>query len=113
MKYKLLKFIELKENFISVWDTLDSIWGFVNLDSWLQLSVELLIEQGFIEEVKETIKPKWKVGDYVVHNHFIWGIQYMKIFSVTQDLGLFYINNSFKESELRDPTREELSIYFR
>jgi hypothetical protein len=32
----------------------------------MKLPIDFLIEQGFLEEVKETLKPKWKVGDRVV-----------------------------------------------
>jgi len=36
------------------------------MDNGLIIIDELLIEQGFIEKIEETTKPKWKVGDYVV-----------------------------------------------
>lgn len=117
MKYKLLKLIEPKENSISIWGTFDSIWGFVHLDNWLQLSVELLIEQGFIEEVKETPKPRWKVGDKVVdcENRFL------EIFSVSKKDDPRMYNEIYTgqwffwclERDLREPTPEELTTYFK
>lgn len=32
----------------------------------IKLPIASAIEQGFMEEIKETPKPKWRVGDYVV-----------------------------------------------
>ncbi len=113
MRYKLLKLIEPKEKSISIGSTFDSMWGFVHLYNWLQLSVELLIDQGFIEEVKETPKPRWKVGDYVVSDY--WDDKkYLKISEISTDKNLIInYNRYFVEYILRDPTPEELSIYFR
>lgn len=50
------------------------------MDNGMRIPAAILIEQGFIEEVKETPKPKWRVGDYVVdcENRFV------KIFSVSK-----------------------------
>jgi hypothetical protein len=42
-----------------------------------EVPVEFLIDYGFIEEVVETPKPRWKVGDYVIYKRDI--LEYTKI----------------------------------
>jgi hypothetical protein len=113
MRYKLLKLIEPKENSIPIWNTFDSIWEFVHLDNWLQLSVELLVEQGFIEEVKEIPKPRWKCGDYVVNIMNSDRKRYRRISEVEEIYKWQFWYDWMKEEYLRDPTKEELKIYFR
>ena len=115
MKYKLLKLIEPKENSISIWGTFDSIWWFVHMDNWLQLSVELLIEQGFIEEVKETPKPRWKIGDPVVFGNSQTKYPlYQNIKSVCyNDESKCFMYNEWTENKFREPTPEELITYFK
>jgi hypothetical protein len=82
MKYKILKpfvssYIKLSIGTEVDWDKNET----VALQNDIIITIEELIKQGFIEEVKEPSKPKWKVGDYVVNtctNSFI------KIFSVSE-----------------------------
>jgi hypothetical protein len=54
--------------------------------------MEELIEQGFIEEVVETPKPRWKVGDYVVNEIKDYSKQFIKISNVAYIPG----NNNYK-----------------
>jgi len=78
----------------------------------------------FFEEVKEDIKkdiPKWKVWDYVVSD--IWAnseeddikVVYSTINSIQKDWDFVYTLDwyDYREEELRDPTEEELSFYFK
>lgn len=71
----------------------------------------------FFEEVKETPKPKYRVGDYAVDCEK----RFVKIFSVSKNDDPRMYNEVYTgqwyfwilERDLRDPTEEELSIYFR
>lgn len=114
MKYKLLKAIE-SENSIATWTIFDIEWDYINIANSVKAPCKLLIEQGFIEEVKEIQKPRWKVGDYAVCKYeTLWEIDYIKIYKVNKsDKDSFYYNDEYKETCLRDPTPEELSTYFR
>lgn len=119
MKYKVLK--KMHWPFGSVW-----VPGtIVNLEPkrpilvqwWYTLSIDQLIDQWFIEEVKETTKPKYRVWDYAVdcENRFI------KIFSVSKKDDPRKYNEVYTgqwffwilEWDLRDPTENEKSLYFR
>lgn len=114
MKYKLLKLLEPEYKSISVWSIFVPIWEFVSMDNWLKLPAELLIKQGFIEEVKETPKPNFTVGQWVVCDCRGWEIKYLQIHELSWDWkGGYVYNRYFSEKDLRDPTPEELSIYFR
>lgn len=66
------------------------------------------------EEVKETPKPRWKVGDKVVREYEHFSPDYLYIYRVTLNSSNVWIyNEEFTEKDLRDPTPEELSTYFR
>lgn len=65
------------------------------------------------EEVKETPKPRWKVGDNVVRHYKYLNPDYLYIYRVTLNSSNVWIYNDEPESMLRDPTPEELSTYFR
>lgn len=80
------------------------------MDNGLIIIDELLIEQGFIEKIEETQKPKWKVGDYVTSQAV--ETEYTKISKVTLHKGKYFYNNC-SENCFRDPTESELSTYFR
>lgn len=113
MKYKLLKLIEPKEKSISIWGTFVPIWEFVHMDNWLKLPVELLIKQGFIEEVKETPKPKFVVWEYVTCEYEDGIKRYLQIHEISWDAENGYeYNRVYIEKYLREPTRQELKIYF-
>lgn len=113
MKYKLLKYIESEEDSIPLGSTFDaSRAGFVDLDNWIALPVELLIKQGFIEEVKETPKPRWKVGDYAVKINSD-RIRFIKISEVEEVYKWEFWYDWYGEYCFRNPTKEELSLYFR
>lgn len=115
MKYKILKEIRQFPEFrnLQPWEIFENFTS-AHIGK-VDVPVSILIEQGFIEEVKEPINPRWKVGDYVVNtctNSFI------KIFSVSESNNPRIYNESgnyyyITESDLRDPTPEELSVYFR
>ena len=114
MKYKLLKYIEPEEISIKIWDTFDSESGLLYMDNWLKITCKALIEQGFIEEVKETPKqkkPKWKIGERVVFDCNSGEKKYIRLFEIQTGKTYFY-NKYYTESELRDPTEEELKLYY-
>lgn len=102
------------------WEIMDIKYNSpVKLQYGVEVYHSLLIEQGFIEEVKETPKPRWKVGDKIVREyHENIPPDYLQIFSVGK-YGINWIswvyNNDvdYKEESLRDPTPEELSTYFK
>ena len=104
---------------------------FTNLQPWeifnnfisarigkVDVPASILIEQGFIEEVKETPKPRWKVGDKVINMN---NDTCTEIFSVSKSSNPRIYNNIYTstgyfwilERDLRDPTPEELSTYFK
>lgn len=126
MKYKLLKYIEKEvdtgDDFpsesrraLEIWDTFQADVWFYHTDTWLNIPILDLIEQGFIEEVKETLKPKWKVGDKVVKMYEIYSSDYILINRITlHSSGSHWVyNDDDRENQLRDPTPKELSTYFR
>lgn len=119
MKYKLLKEIDTDSG---LWQCLglfpigtefETDNDYVNVDNGMKIPCKLLIEQGFIEEVKETPKPRWKVGDYVVKEYSNLTPEYIKIAQVWLWNSKEYLYNWNYEEKLRDPTPEELSLYFR
>lgn len=73
------------------------------------------------EEILEEPKHKFKVWDYVVKDDrfkckdwLTWKIYYIKINYIRFDEYLkCFLYNSYKEEELRSPTKEELEKYFR
>lgn len=73
--------------------------------SWL-----LVEHKEDFEEVKETPKPRWNVGDYVVNKD---PLVYRKISTIFFTDTQYFMYDLYKEEELRDPTPEELSTYFR
>ena len=108
MQYKFLKSIEKGKDSVPLGTTFYFTDKWFTLSSWFQVKMEELIEQGFVEEVVEIPKPRWKVGDYVVSRHWV----YIKIDSIFGKLNPVY-NWTYIQNELRDPTSEELSTYFR
>ena len=74
---------------------------------------------------KEQKKPKFKIWDYVVepakYNN-LWNDEFLKIFSCMEIDGKYVYNVDYwkhwyaiwlVEKELREPTEEELDLYFR
>lgn len=116
MKYKVLKSFQT-DTLIwrNVWEIYENKRSHVNLRFWITIVNRELIEQGFIEEVKETPKqkkPKWKIGERVVFDCNSGEKKYIKLFEIQTGKTYFY-NKYYTESELRDPTEEELKLYFR
>ena len=112
MKYKLLK--EIDTDSLPIGTEFETDNDYVNMDSGIKIPCKLLIEQGFIEEVKETPKPRWKVGDNVVRHYNYLSPDYLCLYRVTLNSSNVWIyNEELTESMLRDPTPEELSTYFR
>ena len=78
----------------------------------------MLINQGFLEEVKETKKPKFKIGDYAVYeNTYGPAPKYLKI-SCSQlnencSSVTYLYNSAYFERNLRVPTAYELGLYYR
>ena len=123
MKYKLLKttpwiaenaIIEINDGDISIEND-----RFIEHHKWEYASetyewIDFMIRNHpeDFEKIEETTKPKWKVGDYVVFEWSYWAKKYIKLFEV-QKSSEFEYNRCFSESDLRDPTEEELSLYFR
>ena len=66
------------------------------------------------EEVKEPSKPRWKVGDKVVKVYKNFSPDYLSIYRValSNDWDNWLYNNDDIEADLRDPTSEELFLYF-
>ena len=116
MKYKVLKNFQTNTlTWKNKWEIYENKRSYVNLRLWITIGNKELIDQGFIEEVKETPKPekpKWKVGDYVVFDCNSWEKKYMRIFEI-QSGKMYWYNKYYTESELRDPTESEKSLYFR
>lgn len=80
----------------------------------VKVPASILIEQGFIEEVKETPKPRWKVGDKVVREYQTYSPDYLFIYRITLNSSNVWIyNEELTEKDLRDPTLEEQFTYFR
>jgi hypothetical protein len=80
MKYKILKpfvssYIKLSIGTEVDWDKNET----VALQNDIIITIEELIKQGFIEEVKEPSKPRWKVGDKVVRVFKIFSPDYLSI----------------------------------
>jgi len=117
-KFRLLKYIEEKEDSIPIWTTFDTDWDKVVFDWWWDINVNFLIKEWYIEEIFELkeILPKFKVWDYVVWNKktgFSWDI-YIEIHSIHNiDNEFAYNFEKFRENDLRLPTEEELKKYFR
>jgi len=79
---------------------------------WINWIVENHPED--FEEVKETPKPRWKVGGKVVQTNCSSYLQYWTVEKVYFDEeGQTYYYNSLRDYWLRDPTPEELDTYFR
>lgn len=107
MKYKVIKSFW---NFTCDWSTITNpVNGSIEVCQ-KEVPVEFLIDYGFIEEVKETPKPRWNVGDYVVNKD---PLVYRKISTIFFVNTQYFVYDLYKEEELRDPTPEELSTYFR
>lgn len=113
MKYKLLKVIETVDS-LPIGTVFEPTKDYIQMDNGMRIPPKLLIEQGFIKEVKETPKPRWKVGDYVVREYDYLSPDYLFLYRVTLNSSNVWIyNEELTESMLRDPTPEELSTYFR
>lgn len=119
MLYKVLKQFELGGFKCLDWAIVDSSESniFATIGNSITIPFSLLIEQGFLEEVKETPKPRWKVWDCVVNDIKEYSKQFMKLSKVTyipdNKIGFEYRYNDFLEKQLRDPTPDELSTYFK
>ena len=87
------------------------------MDNGMQVSTKMLIAQGFIEEVKDVPKinsPRWKVGDFIVAEKSYNDLVYLVITKVTYSpLYNTYKYDNIPDCVMRDPTPEELSIYFK
>ena len=113
MKVKILKEIKQfpQRTNLQPWEIrthfTDALIGGVNVPA------SILIEQGFIEEVKETPKPKFVVWEYVTCEYGDWTKKYLSISEIRLDSENEYeYNRYFSEKYLREPTREELQTYF-
>lgn len=72
------------------------------------------MEMGYLEEVKETPKPRWKIGDYVIRNGSSCShtrIEKIESMDIASDWECF--PNGNWESIYRDLTPEELTTYFK
>lgn len=116
MKYKVLK------TFTTITRTLESgdevNWADntipVRLKDWFLIAQKELIDQGFIEEVQETPKPKFVVWEYVTCEYEGGEKKYLNIHEIRLDSdGKYEYNRYFSETYLREPTREELITYFK
>ncbi len=126
--FTLLKDLTIKDNTMKTYtvikDFINSEW--FKVSSWFIVNykiddyIKLLINNWFIEEIKEEDKyykiPKFKVWDKVV-----WDSDYKPCYMIIFELYPtieWYIYNfrddsiKFKEDELRKPTQEELDLYF-
>lgn len=125
MKYKLLK--------ETPWIAIDSIIDVIDNDTyitndkyeqyrngkdyssetydWLTWMIENHPED--FEEVKETQKPKFTIWQYVVCEYADGTKKYLQIHEIAWgwEAGYMY-NRYFIDTNLRNPTPEELSIYF-
>lgn len=114
-RYRLLKHIDNEDwNEIEIWKQFE-LTDYFHFNDWQTIPVSFLIREWYIEEIKEELKPKFKVWDYAVWKY---GNRYVKI------IDIHFIDNSFKynsywdwyhykECNLRFPTKEELEKYFR
>lgn len=78
--YRLLKKIESDDS-IDIRATFTVKGDYIDMDNGMKVPAKLLIEQGFIEEVKGASKPKYRVGDYAVDCEK----RFVKIFSVSKN----------------------------
>lgn len=66
------------------------------------------------QEEEEKVLPRWKVGDYVVQGYnWLQPPDYIKITKVWMDSYWCFHYNDEEEEEFRNPTQEELKLYFR
>lgn len=124
MKYKLLKdtpwiangsIIELVDGDMSIDNDRFVVYNNWKYSSetydWITWLTENHKED--FEEIKETPKPRWKVGDNVVIEIAWWDTRYGKI------EWIMWVNykscgwENWMEDKFRDPTQEELDTYFR
>lgn len=94
-------------------------------DNWFPFEVNLNLavivnhlwnnhREEYFEEVIETTKPRWKIGDKIVQLNCESYLQYCTVQSVSLDESSGeYWYNSLRSKWLRDPTPEELTTYFR
>lgn len=108
-KYKLLKDLPWCNvgTILKEWKpSYNNIINIINNDKLFE------IYKDWFEEIKEeTIKPKYKVWDYVVYKDLKW-TSYIKIFAIHYRNWFIY-NGKFSENELRLPTQNELQTFFR
>lgn len=67
------------------------------------------------EEVKEALNPRWKVGDKIVRLYSDYSPDYLYLYRVTlhsSEKSWIY-NDGLEEEDLREPTPDELSLYFK
>ena len=119
MKYNVLKDIGVT---FTKYDLLVTDANFVASKFWGKenVSIEFLLNEGYIEKITELVKSKYKVGDYVVFTNSDNEIYYIKLFEIKVVEGEWVEYNTnlegisgIEESKLRRPTNEELEIYFR
>jgi len=110
MKYIFKKKLKARYNTWSIWNYIEFCNPETDIEICddLNVSIAELIKQGFVQEVKETTKPRWKVGDYVVTRVN----EYIKI-SKVRLYNNEYFYDDCSEAAFRDPTPEELKVYFR
>lgn len=93
MKYKILKPFSTITRTLSLGQVVE--WEDTKIPVRLQdkilVSQQELVKQGFIEEVKEIPKPKWKVGDCVVYHENT----FLKILSVSKSNNLITYNDIY------------------
>ena len=130
-RYKLLKKIENK-NSINIWDEFEARTvnekgiAFIDLDDTSSISETFLIQEWYIEAIKEKFipqwswKPKFRIWNRIKYfNTFtiITGIKHDK-YNWDNDLIHYSIASSnirecfIKEERLEKPTDEEVDIYY-
>lgn len=90
----------------------ETVWNFIKSDVDNHVFWSKFPE--YFQEKPSQALPRWKVGDYVVTQSYDSPPDYIKIYSVWLDMEWkkWYYNDIWWD-DLRDPTDEELKIYFR
>lgn len=115
MKYKFIK--KLESNF-AVGDTFENTTGeYIFKDNYYIVSITDLIDKGYIKEIKEIIKPQFKVWDYINAKGHYWKIIWIQLMTKTSieeyAYNISWLEVYELEENIKAPTDEELDIFFK
>jgi len=114
-KYKVLKVIWLCSWVNNkVWDYLDIHNSYITLDNWFDIDLDFLIQEWYIEEFQEEVKPKFKIGQEV---RYEWAYSKVKWLYYNKSYEAFYyiinyIAIDVNEKWIEEITQKEREMYF-